>query len=383
MKRTNAMIQAMNQYRQKFYSVYHTLIVPIFKNFERERKSRLQDIYVLSAVLIIISIMLLLDVYNTGFAGDGNYSIFWLNVKVVIAIFCIVAIVCLPLYHNKKFVTKLKNSCMGDLLKLFGKMQWFEDIHVITDDELVKSNLFSIFNRRSSDDGFIGEYKGVPFEISETSMEHVTGSGKNRRVEQVFKGVVVKYKFNRLIGSQTIVATKGDHKIRGGWSISCWSIIVYLTCEIIMNACKNGFSLEWIIMWLFGIGIVTLIYLAPIGWSKINGAVNMSEVKLEDPEFSKKYKVYSYDQVEARYLITPAFMDRFKNIETCFGTHNVKCSFYGDCFMIAISTNKNLFEIGNLFKSLEDPKQLENFFNELTSIFMLVDYFKLDESPVL
>ena len=383
MKRTNAMIQSMNQYRRKLYSVYHTLIVPIFKNFEKERKSRLRDIYVLSAVLIMISILLILDVYNTGFAGDGNYSIFWLNVKVVIAIFCIVVILCLPFYHNKKFVTKLKTSCMGDLLKLFGKMQWFEDINVITDEELRISNLFSIFNRRSSDDGFIGEYKGVPFEISETSMEHVTGSGKNRRAVLVFKGVVVKFKFNRPIGSQTTVATKRDRKIKGGIGISYWTIVAYIIFELLSNALRYGFDLGSIIMFGLGIGIATLVYLFILGWSKLNGVENMSEVKLEDPEFSKKYKAYSYNQVEARYLITPAFMDRFKNIETCFGTHNVKCSFYGDCFMIAISTNKNLFEIGNLFKNLEDPKQLENFFNELTSIFMLVDYFKLDESPAL
>ena len=108
-----------------------------------------------------------------------------------------------------------------------------------------------------------------------------------------------------------------------------------------------------------------------------------NELKLEDTEFSKKYKAYSSDQVEGRYLITPAFMERFKNIQTAFGTKKVKCSFYNDSLMFAISTNKNLFEIGNLYCSLENPKQLETFFNELTSIFMLVDYFKLDEKTGL
>lgn len=36
------------------------------------------------------------------------------------------------------------------------------------------------------------------------------------------------------------------------------------------------------------------------------------EVKLEDVEFSKQFFVDSNDQVEARFLLTTAFMERFK-----------------------------------------------------------------------
>ena len=106
-------------------------------------------------------------------------------------------------------------------------------------------------------------------------------------------------------------------------------------------------------------------------------------MKLEDPDFGKSYKAYSTDQVQGRYLITTAFMERFKNLQTSFGTEKAKCSFYEDEFMFAISTRRNLFEIGNLFKSLDDPKQMETFFNELTSIFLLVDYFKLNQKTGL
>ena len=105
----------------------------------------------------------------------------------------------------------------------------------------------------------------------------------------------------------------------------------------------------------------------------------MKSVKLEDPVFSKKYKVYSSDQVESRYLLTPAFMERLNNIKTAFGVRKIKCSFYNDKLMFAISTNKNVFEIGSLFTSMESPKQFERFFNELASILMMIDYFKLDE----
>ena len=37
----------------------------------------------------------------------------------------------------------------------------------------------------------------------------------------------------------------------------------------------------------------------------------MQPVRLEDAAFEKKYEVYSSDQIEARALLTPAFMERF------------------------------------------------------------------------
>lgn len=47
--------------------------------------------------------------------------------------------------------------------------------------------------------------------------------------------------------------------------------------------------------------------------------------------------------------------------------------------MFAISTNKNLFEVRSLFKSLEKPGAVNQFYNELVSIYSMIDYFKLDE----
>ena len=105
----------------------------------------------------------------------------------------------------------------------------------------------------------------------------------------------------------------------------------------------------------------------------------MDEVNLEDPVFEKKFNVYSSDQVEARYLITTAFMERFNNLNTAFGAKKAKCSFFDNTIMFAISTHKNLFEIGNLFMRLDDPNRITKFFNEIASILILVDYFKLDE----
>ena len=47
--------------------------------------------------------------------------------------------------------------------------------------------------------------------------------------------------------------------------------------------------------------------------------------------------------------------------------------------MIAITTSKNLFEIGSLFTSFNESKKIKQFYYEINSILQMVEYFKLDE----
>ena len=110
----------------------------------------------------------------------------------------------------------------------------------------------------------------------------------------------------------------------------------------------------------------------------------LEEVKLEDPVFSKKFNVYSSDQVEARYLVTTAFMERFLNIKTAFDTKHIKCAFFDENrLIISLPTNKNVFEIGETCTSLQNPKSINCLYNELISILKLIEYFKLNEKTGL
>ena len=110
---------------------------------------------------------------------------------------------------------------------------------------------------------------------------------------------------------------------------------------------------------------------------------SIQEIKLEDPMFNKRFKVFAYDQVEARYHITPGFMERFLKLQTAFGTNKAKCSFNDGNIMFAISTNKNLFELGGLFTPLTSPKTIQKFYKELFSILDMIEYFKFDENTKL
>ena len=101
------------------------------------------------------------------------------------------------------------------------------------------------------------------------------------------------------------------------------------------------------------------------------------KVILEHPKFNKHYNVYCSDQVEARYMLSPVFMERFYNLEKTFNAKNIKCSFFEDKLIIAIETKKDLYELGSLFKSVKDSSNVYRFYKEVKSILDIIDVLKL------
>ena len=75
-------------------------------------------------------------------------------------------------------------------------------------------------------------------------------------------------------------------------------------------------------------------------------------------------------------------MERLLNLKTAFKSKNVKCAFINNQVFFALSTKKNLFEFGNLFKPLNNIENIE-FFREFFSILDLIEYFKFNEKTGL
>lgn len=66
-------------------------------------------------------------------------------------------------------------------------------------------------------------------------------------------------------------------------------------------------------------------------------------VKLEDPVFEDRFNVYSDDQIEARYILTPAMMQRITELEIRFDS-KLFMSFIGNHVFIALGNHNNYFE---------------------------------------
>ena len=372
MNQTSKLDNELAQYRQNFYRIYHSKIVPIFAEFEEERKKKLSWLIIFLVIIGIILVSIIAFDFSYLFRDYYIAGGLFAFVPMIVG-GGLIASYFLVTSFNSKFVKKIKVSCMQKVTEAFGNMKWYDQYKLISDDDLSISQIFALYNRRKSYDAFKGTYKGVDFEIEESCLQHESGSGSRRNTIDVFRGVIIKVPANKKVKGTTIVANKYDRNIRNR------DVTFGIVLFVIFMQCLRIASYETLpIAIVVGIVIVAIVFWGSKFLSKSSDIV-LNEIKLEDPEFSKKYKAYSSDQVEGRYMVTTAFMERFKNLQTAFGSKNAKCSFCGDSLIFAISTKKNLFEIGNLFHSLENPKQMTEFFNELSSILALIDYFKLDE----
>ena len=102
------------------------------------------------------------------------------------------------------------------------------------------------------------------------------------------------------------------------------------------------------------------------------------EVKLEDAEFCEKYIVYSDNQVEARYVLTTAFIERFKNMKTAFKAKFIRAAFKDGKITIAIDAGRDLFQMASLDKDT-DSNTFTELFDEILSVLELINVLKLNQ----
>ncbi|MAK61810.1 MAG: hypothetical protein CMK09_12595 [Ponticaulis sp.] len=106
-----------------------------------------------------------------------------------------------------------------------------------------------------------------------------------------------------------------------------------------------------------------------------------SRAKLESPDFEKAFEVYTTDQVESRYLLTPEVMQSFLDIERTFKGNKFRATFHGNRVYAALE-NGNMFEPGSMFSSLDDPNRVADILEDIATVFHLVDVLgKTQPSP--
>ena len=103
-------------------------------------------------------------------------------------------------------------------------------------------------------------------------------------------------------------------------------------------------------------------------------------IRLEDPEFEKQFEVYCDDQITARYVLTPAFMQRLKKLNE---RHKGQVYFGINKNNIVIATNEgnSLMTVGSspaamLFQKIDLP-MVESVYRELVEQLQMIDTLKL------
>ena len=244
-------------------------------------------------------------------------------------IMLIIAVAASPLYLYRK---KSKNQLMPEFIKYFNGFSYqFEG--TINSAIVQKSRLIKDYNAHSGDDYFSGTYKNVEMIVSEEEFETVTTTYNNGKRQEhrstVFDGIIVLLSMNKDFSGQTVVfQDKG-------------------LLNKVVSFTRNLSGLE--------------------------------TIRLEDSIFEKEFEAYGSNQVEARYLLTTAFMERMLKLREAYKANRIEFSFFDNRLFITLKTSKNMFEATSLFKSCLERKLIDETFNQFLSIMAIIDILKLDK----
>ena len=107
-------------------------------------------------------------------------------------------------------------------------------------------------------------------------------------------------------------------------------------------------------------------------FNRFGGGGGLQRASLEDPVFEKIFEVYTSDQVESRYLLTPDFMQKLVDLEGVFRGGKLKAAFDGGEMFVTVQGG-NLFEPGSMFKPLDSADRVRELLADFAAVFGLID----------
>lgn len=232
-------------------------------------------------------------------------------------------------YHQKSnYRQSFKSNVVTAIVALYNPDWEYLCDSSIEQADYERSGLFRHrVDRYQGDDLVKGKIDRTDFQFSElhTQYKQVTYGSKGERREHwvtIFRGLFMHADFNKNFSGTTYVLPDTAEKLLGAF----------------------GQSLQ-----------------------KLSSRGDL--VKLENVEFEKRFVVYSSDQVEARYILTPAMMEAMVKLSSAFDS-DVFFSFVGSRVYVARSFSGGLFE-PNLFRSgvnYADVKEMFDLFGMISEL---------------
>jgi hypothetical protein len=289
---------------KNFREFYETTLRPELEIIDREKKQvNKRVITVLSLTVASVFFELLLIPSGTMLKG---------MLPLLTAFAGLVTTGVLSKNYRKEFKSKI-------ILKITGFLDeglTYNPDGLIPLSEFLKSEIFQLScESYTGEDHFRGKIGKTDIEFSEITAKHknTSSSGSSQKEEYItiFSGLFIIADFNKNFKTRTIVLPDTAEKLFG----------------------KFGQTLQSISM----------------GRGKL--------VRLEDPVFEKEFCVYGDDQIEARYILTPALMERIVAFKRKWDK-KVSLSFIDSKVYLAININKNLFET-RVFRPVADYSFME------------------------
>lgn len=247
-----------------------------------------------------------------GFLWFGP-SWFW-NFKIILTVIAIGGVGFwgyMPIAEAKKTIKIGINSAIARDLGI----HYEHDVEPGAEYEACRTyGLVPACDRSSFEDRWFGDLEGHAFNLYEAHLEERRQSGKNSRWVTVFRGAILHMEFGREFHSTTLLQRKGKHKK--------WFGLGGRKDEVSFDGHRLGF------------------------------------VDQVHPAFEDVFDVYSDDQVEARVLIHPSYVENLVALERVFHGDAVRALFSRGEVVIAIESG-NLFESGSMDASKDEARAAE------------------------
>ncbi len=288
--------------------LYRDDILPKLIAMDMERRRALSTV---KKIFVLIAILFVLITFFAIRTGAINMVIFGAGAAIVGAF---------TAYSWKfgKLSLETKQTLVAKICQHIGWNFHSTEFIPIPLDVFLEYGLLSRPDRSRFEDQMWGLAHGCAFRLNEAHLEKKTRNSKGgTNWSTIFRGVLIEIDFTREFLGQTLIMRDAG----------------------LFNRKKRG---------------------------------ELKRVGLVDPVFEKIFECYGTDQVEARYLLTPTFMQRLVDLETLLSGKRLRAGFVGGKLHIAISA-PNQFEAGSMFKPLTDTARTQKILDEIGTVFDIVD----------
>jgi len=236
----------------------------------------------------------------------------------------------------KEYRGQFKEQVIREIINFIDNSLNYHPADKITRDEFMKCGIFRTHIDRYTGDDFVeGKIKSTQMEFSEVHAEYKTTTvdSKGRTTTHwhtIFKGLLFSADFNKEFNVKTYVLKDTAEKMFG-----------FL-----------GTKLQKM--------------------NKSRGEL----VKLEDPEFESEFAVYSDDQIESRYILSPSLMEKILSFKKQTNK-NIQLSFVDSRLYVAIPYSKALFE-PRLFGDMINFSDIQEYHDDLNLVISIAETLNLN-----
>lgn len=318
----------MQDLKAKFDDYYNHHLLGKFMEMEAERHKQM-DVFIKRLLLTGIFIPLLILLFWSSFWG--NYIAGSRNLT-ELTVYVLAGYVFISLFYCRSPIVSFKIDVKEEVMAKFAAF-WGDFIYAygrsLPDATLENSRIFPLYDSKEGDDFFCGNYHQVQAIISEEQLYKKVRTKNGSHNVTVFQGIVILLETNKKFEGKTLV-------------------------------------------------------LKDSGWLNLFKKIGRPErVKLEDVSFERQFEVFSDNQIEARYLLTTAFMERMSEVKKAFQGKNIQFSFFNNKLLIAIETNHNMFEVSSLFRRATNRKMIDRAFEQFASVTEIIDILRLNSKTGL